>query len=155
MKRKLLTFFSVMSLLLFVAVCGLWVRSYWRNDLVVRRLSFFIYVIGSSHGVLVAGWARNVATDHGWEYHAGTVDNWNRSYGLRIGFGVSPGQDSLIFVPHALVVIVSGVTASVAGLQSRRLRRRKRSDVCSVCGYDLRATPDRCPECGNEAKRYA
>jgi hypothetical protein len=36
----------------------------------------------------------------------------------------------------------------------RRKRRRRASfarQICPACGYDCRATPDRCPECGRMA----
>jgi hypothetical protein len=58
------------------------------------------------------------------------------------------GTSTLIRCPHWLAVVVLAMTNFLAARPIiRRWLRAKRSQ-CLVCGYDLRATSDRCPECG-------
>ena len=49
-------------------------------------------------------------------------------------------------IPHWMVVLV---LASLPAWQAcSMLRSRQRLGRCVACGYDLRATPEKCPECG-------
>ena len=47
-------------------------------------------------------------------------------------------------------MVFPGLTLPAVG--AVRKRRATRNNLCTSCGYDLRATPDRCPECGGVVK---
>jgi len=131
MRRRLLTIAAVLSAALFVATCAMWVRSYWREDLVVLRQGtpdeMAVY---SARGYLMA-----------------VRGQYNRVTGqLRI-----KRTTPVHFAPVFPIVAAAASVAPIVWLVSstrRRRRDRLARGLCSRCGYDLRATPERCPECG-------
>jgi uncharacterized paraquat-inducible protein A len=51
---------------------------------------------------------------------------------------------ALIWVVISALIIMG----TMKGIQRRRLWRRFYAGQCVGCGYDLRGSPGRCPECG-------
>jgi hypothetical protein len=77
-------------------------------------------------------WWRPVATD------------WDRK--LR---GWDPTTRHRLFMVRCwLLMLAFGVLPAVQVRRWWRRRRRFADGCCPSCGYDLRATPGRCPECG-------
>ncbi len=53
--------------------------------------------------------------------------------------------------PYVFLAAMFLILPSAKLIAIYRKRRRTRHNTCHKCGYDLRATPDRCPECGTVA----
>jgi hypothetical protein len=54
--------------------------------------------------------------------------------------------------PHWFVALALAFPAAARAFRRHRRRRRDAAGSCQGCGYDLRASPDRCPECGTVPK---
>ena len=141
-----------------VAAGGLWVRSYWRWTASTQRI-FGVYAnVVVSRGQLRIDTVPDAGTS-GW------VSWQDRSLEEDQGYLPPPDQTNLLgfhletydtftgatgrvwVVPHWAV---TGVTLLPFLFGRRWLRRAVPPGHCQSCGYDLRATPERCPECGRE-----
>jgi hypothetical protein len=59
----------------------------------------------------------------------------------------------IIGIPLWFVAIISGAGLAVSIRKFRRLIRLRMQGRCGKCGYDLRASSERCPECGTVVAR--
>ncbi len=141
---KTLTILSLLGLLL---IAGLWWVSYlgasftsegrlWEMHLV--SLGHCQILFSSDHttpSTMRSGWRRNKR-----------AFQW-RGWVPRIG---GSGPWYFVRAPLWLPSLVLAVLLVFGLLPRHRRRKRKKLGLCLKCGYDLRASKERCPECGSE-----
>ena len=158
MKRRLFNILSALSLLLCVVMALLWARSYWVVDSLAGYTDLRLVSVVSVQGSLRLRMIHflqppdPVTVRHGWQ----TVPVvWKQSGRGHLGFYV--GNVSFSFagsrtvdvdIPHWFLFGVSAVSPVWWCLRRRRNRLKERMGLCLTCGYDLRASKERCPECG-------
>jgi hypothetical protein len=170
MTRRLLNLLTFLSLLLCVAVCVLWVRSYLTWDLYHVRTRGQWFHVSWAAGNLKAGTWRAAEHDPpgipGYERQdpAAARDllrHYRQTARYRLnalGFeymalgAEKPWSHRIVVVPMWSVAAVTAAAPAWWLRARRRRRNRTTAGLCPSCGYDLRATPGRCPECGTSAQ---
>jgi hypothetical protein len=101
----------------------------------------------------------------GWQSMPGKGPGWERGFSspkqirwsfARFGWagGGSPTASWFLMFPAWFPMAVFFILPAWSARRIRRsvvARRRARAGQCLACGYDLRATPHQCPECGKRA----
>lgn len=172
---------TILSLVMSMFVAGLWIRSYWAIDLYGHESSGVVIL---AKGTLFIGRLPAPPRGSGKEFHAAwpylpSAEISDERPVIRVGdametifsldkhrlagFGFGSGSGQLIqytnvywmaYLPHWFLMLILLILPVTKFAFVARRRQWKRIGRCVGCGYDLRATLERCPECGraNEEK---
>jgi hypothetical protein len=168
-KRRLATLAAGASLVLCIAAAVLWLTSY-RTTVAIARLQTLpasdryaqfnpramtrMAMLRCRRGSISLLWNEQPSglpfEDAGWSFvttPSPKIDsNLRNSFRFAARTEDFPDGRSLIVVFPAWLLTL--VALALPAVWFPRWRRRRDEGRCVSCGYDLRATPNRCPECG-------
>jgi hypothetical protein len=162
MKRRPVNLLADLSLLLCAATVVIWVRSYcaplplgWGTSVNTGYgWTFKTHEFNAVNGYLL--YTRSYAPMVLLSTIRAPTYQRERLFGVAVMWGywmLVPDGDRSVYrcavqVPAALPTALASVLPASRLLKVNRERRRRLAGNCPACGYDLRATPERCPECG-------
>jgi hypothetical protein len=170
MKLRLFNLLAALSLVLCVTMLGFWVRSYWKFDEFYSQVSnepaagccsldgnleFYLYprllyarlayLGGAKWGLLWYVYERKSTQ---WIGECGMKSMHPPRYNLgSLGIFFSTNGDC-IYARHWMLALFFAILPLLALVKTLKRTYQMIGGRCVRCGYDLRATPDRCPECG-------
>jgi hypothetical protein len=179
MKRKIINIASMASLVLLIASVAAWVHSIGQVGAISWNGPEYTFKLDSIDGVLGVQFTldsglRSPLPDtnrlYGTFYWSSQIESGRDRASFftpsfnQWGFGFHPlktlGRPNgwwrfggrrlwIVYFPFWLLLFLYSPLPLLSSFRFFRQQRRRRLGCCLICGYDLRASKDNCPECGS------